>query len=392
MQLREIEAGEGLGLRQGGGDGPVQPPGEEQGGLVAVTEGGRHLAVVLGGVVEPLLAVGEALAPPVDRHQGAGREVVEQGRRPLPGQTHQPPHALGGAALQEQVEGGRVQQLLQTLGHPLPQGLGDQGGITGGGEAHLLHHIEGTLAGGIELPQFLQVLTEELQPHRQFGTHREDVDDVPPAAPGAFLLDRRHPLVAQAGQGEGQVLQIQPIPLAQGEAAIGQHGGGGQVGLEGPLGGHHGEPGATPFVSALHQLGEHLQLAPGDLGGGVERLIGGALAGGIELAERPAHELQQGGPSARLLQGGHDHQQGGLAAAGQGAGHQGPRGPARPAEPQALGPLAARPYLGGEGRGLQLADQGMEGHRSALINGWRSSQPPRGDADRQQIATSFMLV
>ena len=48
-------------------------------------------------MVKPLLAMGEAVAPLIDGDQGVGRQIIQQGGRLLPGQAHQPPHALRGA-------------------------------------------------------------------------------------------------------------------------------------------------------------------------------------------------------------------------------------------------------------------------------------------------------
>ncbi len=341
--------------------------------------------MVVAGVVEPLLAVGQALASLIHGDQGGAGQVVEQGGRLLPGQTHQAPHPLGRAPLQQLLEGLWGQQLGERLRHRLAQGIGDQRPVARGGEAHRLDRIEGALGGGIELPQLLQVFTEELQPHRQLGAHREHIDDVAAAAPAALLLDRRHPLVAEAGEGVGQLLEIDAAALAQAEATGGQGGGWRQMGLQGPLGGHDRSGPGT--ARAIDQLTEHLQLAPGDLAGGIEGFVGGALAGGVELSRGPAHQLQQGGPAARLLQGGHDHHQGPAAATGQGTGDQGTGCPAGPAEPQPLGPPAALQHLPGEGHLLELAHQGGEGHRRAGGHGLRSSQAAASAAARRQGAS-----
>ena len=56
-------------------------------------------------MVEPLLAMGEAMATLIDYHHGGGRQIVQQAGRLAPGHTHQPPHALGGAAFEQLVEG-----------------------------------------------------------------------------------------------------------------------------------------------------------------------------------------------------------------------------------------------------------------------------------------------
>ena len=271
------------------------------------------------------------MAPLLQGDQGAGGQVIEQRGRLLPGQPQQPPHSFGGAALQQQLQGCGAEQALEALGHPLPQGVGDQRRVAGGGEPHPLDRIEGALAGRIEFPQLLQFLAEQLKPHRQLGADRKEVDDVAAAAPGALLLDGRDPLVPEPRQGVAQLLEVQRVATPQGEAAVGQHLRGGQMGLQGPFGSHDRQPLAAGL--RIEQFGEHLQLAPGDLAGGIKRVVGRALAGGVELAALPAHQLQQRRPAARLLQAGHHHQQRRLGHARQGTADQGPAGPAGAPQP-----------------------------------------------------------
>ena len=143
---------------------------------------------------------------------------------------------------------------------------------------------------------------------------------------------------------------------------MGQGPGGWQVGLQGALGADN-RPAAGAFAVFGHQFCQHLQLPPGDFSGGVKGFVGGTLTGGIELAGGPAHQFEQGGPAARLLQGGHHHQQRRFSGSGHGAGHQGPGRQARPSQPQPLRPLAAGQQLAGQGCLPQLAHQGGEGHR-----------------------------
>ena len=81
--------------------------------------------MVLDGVVEPLLAVGEAVAPLIDGDQRAVGQVIQQGGRLAPGQTHQPPHPLRRSALQQLFAGLGAEQLIETLGHALAQGIGN---------------------------------------------------------------------------------------------------------------------------------------------------------------------------------------------------------------------------------------------------------------------------
>ena len=157
-------------------------------------------------MVEPLLAMGQAMAPFLQGDQSAGWEVIQQRGRVLPGEAQQAPHSFGGAPLQELIEGFRAEQGLQAFGHPLPQGLGDQRRVAGGRQPHPINRIQGALAGRIEFPQFLQLLAKELQAHRQLGADGKEIDDVAAAAPGALLLDGGNPLIAEARQGGRQLL------------------------------------------------------------------------------------------------------------------------------------------------------------------------------------------
>ena len=138
------------------------------------------------------------------------------------------------------------------------------------------------------------------------------------------------------------------------------------MGLQGPLGGHDRQPLAAGL--RIEQFRQHLQLPPGDLAGGIEGFVGRPLAGGIELAALPAHQLQQRRHAARFLQGGHHHQQRCFRHPRQGTGDQGPAGPAGPPEPQPFRPLTAGQHLPGEGHLLQLPHQGGEGHRGSEWN------------------------
>ena len=352
QQFGQIKAPEGFRLLEGAGWLPMQHPGQRAPQLAA------DLSVVSGGVVKPLLGMGETLAPAIDSHQGVGAEVIEQGGRLVPGQAHQPPHPLGGAALQQLVEGLRLEQQLQPIRHRLSQRVGNQGAVAAGGQAHHLDGIEGALGCGVKFPQLVELLAKKLQPHGEFAAHREDIDDVAAATPAALLLDRGHPLVTKPAQGFAQLLEADGFALAQTQALGPQGLGRGQVGLQGPLGGHDGQASCWP----IDQLAEHLQLAPGDLAGGIKGLVGAGLAGGVELAAGPTHQLQQRRPAARLLQGRHDHQQRRPRGAGHGAADQGPGGPTAPGQPQSLGPRQPCQHLAGEGCLLQLAHQGGEGH------------------------------
>jgi hypothetical protein len=71
MQLRQIETCEGL----GGGKGLLRRPVQHRRQLHAQL--GAHFAVVVAGVIEPLLAVGQAMAPFIHGDQGVGGEIAE---------------------------------------------------------------------------------------------------------------------------------------------------------------------------------------------------------------------------------------------------------------------------------------------------------------------------
>ena len=182
-QLGQVKTAKGLELIEGRLGIPVQ--GDGQLGVLA----GQVGAVVLG-MVEPLLAMGKAMAPFIHRNQGVGGEVIEQGSGLAPGQPHQAPHPLRGTAFEQLIGGFGPQQILETIGHGVAEDVGDQGGVAGGGEAHHLNGVEGALAGGIEFPQFFQFVAEQLKPHRQLCAHGKHIDDVAAAAPAALLLNR----------------------------------------------------------------------------------------------------------------------------------------------------------------------------------------------------------
>ena len=224
--------------------------------------------------------------------------------------------------------------MIQLIGQVGPQRIRHQRPIAGGRDPHQINGIEGALGGGVKLPQLLEVFTEELQSHRQLSADRKQINDVAAAAPAALLLNGGDPLVAQAGEAGGQFLQVDAGAFAQGEALVSQHRRWWQVGLQGPLSGHdHPLP---AFALLIHQFAEHLQLAPGDLAGGIKGFVRRALAGGIKLRGGPAHQLQQGRPAAGLFQGGHHHQQRSALAAGHGGGQQRPGPATGPLQAQAI--------------------------------------------------------
>ena len=351
LQLGQVKALEALGRRQGVFGAAVQD------GRQLEAEFSADLGVVLDGVIKPLLAVGEAMAPLIDGNQGAFGQVVEQRSRLIPGQAHESPHPLRCAPFQQLLAGFGAEELVKALRHALAEGIRDQGPVAARGETHHVDRIEGALAGGVEFPQLLQLLTEEFQTDGKFGADREDVDDVAATAPAALLLDARDPLVTQARQGFAERFEVKFIPLAQAEALGLQGRRRRQVRLQGAFGGDD-----RAAAAGIQKFAEDLELSPGDLTGGIKGLVGAALARGIELGAVPAHQFQQRCPAAGLLQGGHHDQQRGFGAARQDTADQGAGSASCPGEPQPLVPGAPLQHLSTEGHLLQLAHQGGEGH------------------------------
>ena len=108
-----------------------------------------------------------------------------------------------------------TQQTLQPIGHGVPQGFSDQRSKPCGGQPKLLNRIEGTLGCRIKFPQFVQVLPEKFETNRQFAADREDVDNVSPPAPGAFLLNARNPLIAKLRQCFAELFKVDLISFSK---------------------------------------------------------------------------------------------------------------------------------------------------------------------------------
>ena len=80
-----------------------------------------HVVVMFLHMAEPLLSVGQALASLIDHHCCGVRQVVEKRGGLLPGEPHQPAHAFRGPAVQKLLCALRTEQLLQSIGHRLPE-------------------------------------------------------------------------------------------------------------------------------------------------------------------------------------------------------------------------------------------------------------------------------
>ena len=142
------------------------------------------------------------------------------------------------------------------------------------------------MAGGIEFPQLVELLSEEFESNRQLTAHREDVDDVAATAPAPLLLNGGDPLVAKLGQRLAQCLQINLIPFAQGARFRFQNIRRGEMGLQTTFRGHDG-PGRR--VGFPQQVTQNLKLPPGDFTCGIEGFIGRAFAGGVQACLAPPH-------------------------------------------------------------------------------------------------------
>ena len=148
-----------------------------------------HLVMVVIGVIEPLLTVGQPLAGFIDHNHGVAREVIEQRRWMVPSQTHQSPHSLRGAAFKELLQGLFTQQSIEPLRHRFPQLIGDERAKSCRRETQLIHWIERALAGGIELAKFVELFSEKLQTNGQLAADWINVNDVAAPAPGSFLVN-----------------------------------------------------------------------------------------------------------------------------------------------------------------------------------------------------------
>ena len=100
-----------------------------------------HVAVVLHGVIQPLLPMGQTMAALINHDRGGGREIVEQAGRLAPSQTHQATKTFGGASLKKLFSGFIPQQPIQPLRHGVPQLIGHQRTESRGGELQALHGI-----------------------------------------------------------------------------------------------------------------------------------------------------------------------------------------------------------------------------------------------------------
>ena len=96
-------------------------------------------------------------------------------------------------------------------------------GLVGGGaerqHQQLVQRLGGALGGGIEAADRLDVVAEELQPHRARVARHEDVDDAAPHAPLPHLDDRLRALVAGRLEGLQQQLALQAVAGADAQRA-----------------------------------------------------------------------------------------------------------------------------------------------------------------------------
>ena len=313
-QFRQIKAIKGFRGLIGLGDVPMQHARPEAVAFVlAEPQLSGHLLMMIRRMIQPLLSMGESVASLIDDDAASLRQVVEQRGWLIPCQSHQAPHSLRGASFQQGLSRLVSQKPFNPFRHLIPETVCDERAEAGRRQAQLLDGIQGTLAGGVELTQFVEFLSKELQTHGQFAAHREDVDDVPPPAPGPFLINGRDPFVSEMGQMFAKLLEVEFVPPFQTAALIRKRLWRWQVGLQTSFGGHHRFVGA---IGIAKQVAEHLQLSPDDFAGGIERFVGRTFTRWIQAHTVPTHQVEQGRPTSRLLQCRHDDQQGASISSG----------------------------------------------------------------------------
>ena len=336
--------------------------------LIRKAEFAGHVPVVVDGVIEPLLAMGQPVTALIDHNRGRGRQIVEQAGGLPPGQPHQATEPFGCASLQQFFGGLIPQQSIQAFRHGVPQLVGNKRSESSRRQLQPLHRIERTLGGRVKFPEFVQLFPEEFQSHRQFTADRVDVDDVAAATPGSLLVDSGDPFISEAGQAFGQVVQVKLIALFQGATGGFKRGPWRQVGLKAAFRGHDR---LRRRIFTTDQLTQNLELSPDDFAGGVKGFVGGSLTGGIQAGAAPPHQFQQSCPATGFFKGGHHHQQRSLVPLCKGTGEKCTADPTGAAQEQTLITLAALEQFASEGCITQLGHQGTQGHgadRSAIAD------------------------
>ena len=98
--------------------------------------------MVVDGVIQPLLAVGQSVTALIDHDRSGGRQIVEQAGGLAPGQSHQASQPLRRASLQQFFCGFIPQQAIQSFRHGLPQLIGHEGAKARGGELQAVHRVQ----------------------------------------------------------------------------------------------------------------------------------------------------------------------------------------------------------------------------------------------------------
>ena len=93
-------------------------------------------------MIQPLLAMGTAMAALINGDAALGRQVIEQGGGLLPGQSHQTTHAFRGSPFQKLRDRLLIEQLLQAIRHGVTQVLGNQRTEARGGQTQAVDRIE----------------------------------------------------------------------------------------------------------------------------------------------------------------------------------------------------------------------------------------------------------
>ena len=174
----------------------------------------------------------------------------------------------------------------EALGQQVAQARGQRAGREDVGQGQQLERVDllgAALGAGVEAPQALEGVAEELQSHGLLGLGREDVEDAPAARHLARCGDRVLVPVATLVEGLEQDLGRHLLAAAQGHhAGLEQPGRQGRAQQAGGRGHQRAQPAAAGRVQRggplQGGLGVALQAAEGSRVGGREEPHGAALA------------------------------------------------------------------------------------------------------------------
>ena len=331
--------------------------GQQRPGRQGVTGGGQGFQHTHGEAVQLLLPL--ALAEEQRRQVPLRLPGGQQGLRVLPGLPEDVFHPFAHPARLAEAQQGVGGEVLEDGGlfrsrqqlHRRQQ----QGG---------LQIFRPSLGDDVEGPQGIDLVVEELAPHRLGHQRREHVQNAAPQGELAHALHLIRPAVPRLRQPEGQGGGIVPLPHFQGNGGLPQEPGRAGL-LEQGLGGSH-----QHLVSPAAQLvegGDPVVLPlPGDHGARPDEQLPreepSHPAGGLPLAQQDLQIARQ--PSGLALVGA-DHHQGPSGPLGDGSGNLGAVDAAQSGDG---GRTAARLHGGGQGFGLRDAHQRLQQlfHRSLL--------------------------